>query len=110
LVGMLEKVDQGILSLPTMVQKMCHNPAILFDIDRRGYLREGYYADLVLVKPNSPWTVSKENIVTLCGWSPFTGTRFSNSIQKTFVNGHLAYDSGVISGHKNAMRLNFNRD
>jgi len=110
LVGMLEKVDQGILSLPTMVQKMCHNPAILFDIDRRGYLREGYYADLVLVKPNSPWTVSNENIVALCGWSPFTGTRFSNSVQKTFVNGHLAYDSGVISGHKNAMRLNFNRD
>jgi len=110
LVGMLEKVDQGILSLPTMVQKMCHNPAILFDIDRRGYLREGYYADLVLVKPNSPWTVSNENIVALCGWSPFTGTRFSNSVKKTFVNGHLAYDSGVISGHKNAMRLNFNRD
>jgi len=110
LVGMLEKVDQGTLSLPTMVQKMCHNPAILFDIDRRGYLREGYYADLVLVKPNSPWTVSNENIVALCGWSPFTGTRFSNSVQKTFVNGHLAYDSGVISGHKNAMRLNFNRD
>jgi len=110
LVGMLEKVDQGTLSLPTMVQKMCHNPAILFDIDRRGYLREGYYADLVLVKPNSPWTVSNENIVALCGWSPFTGTRFSNSVKKTFVNGHLAYDSGVISGHKNAMRLNFNRD
>ena len=110
LVGMLEKVDQGVLSLPTMVQKMCHNPAILFDIDRRGYLREGYYADLVLVKPNSPWTVSAENIVALCGWSPFTGTRFSNSVHKTFVNGHLAYDNGLISDHKNAMRLNFNRD
>src|SRR6056300_2060261 len=110
LVGMLEKVDQGMLSLPTMVQKMCHNPAILFNIDRRGYLREGYYADLVLVKPNSPWTVSAENIVALCGWSPFTGTRFSNSVHKTFVNGHLAYDNGLISDHKNAMRLNFNRD
>lgn len=110
LVGLLEKVDQGVLSLPTLVQKMCHNPAILFDVDRRGYLREGYYADLVLVKPQQAWTVSEANIVSKCGWSPFTGTTFYNSVHKTFVNGHLAYDQGRISDQKNAMRLTFNRD
>ncbi len=110
LVGLLEKVDQGVLSLPTLVQKMCHNPAILFDVDRRGYLREGYYADIVLVQPQQAWTVSEANIVSKCGWSPFTGTTFSNSVHKTFVNGHLAYDQGKISDQKSAMRLTFNRD
>ena len=110
LVGLLEKVDQGVLSLPTLVQKMCHNPAILFDVNRRGYLREGYYADIVLVQPQQAWTVSEANIVSKCGWSPFTGTTFSNSVHKTFVNGHLAYDQGKISDQKSAMRLTFNRD
>ena len=110
LVGLLEKVDQGVISLPNLVQKMCHNPAILFDVDRRGYLKEGYYADIVLVRPQSQWTVSEQNILAKCGWSPFSGTTFSNKIEKTFVNGHLAYDQGVLSEQKNAMRLTFNRD
>lgn len=110
LVGMLEKVDAGMITLTHMVQKMCHNPAILFEIDRRGYIREGYYADLVVVQPKAPWMVSEQNIISLCGWSPFTGTTFRNKISKTFVNGHLAYDNGIISDQKNAMRLTFNRD
>ena len=110
LVGLLEKVGQGMISLPNLVQKICHNPAILFNINRRGYLREGYFADLVLIKPNVPWTVSGQNIVSKCGWSPFLGTTFTHQVHKTFVNGHLAYDQGVISDQKNAMRLTYNRD
>ena len=107
--AMLEKYHEGKISLEKIVEKMCHNPAILFEIDRRGYVREGYYADLVLVDLNNSWTVSKENIVYKCGWSPFEGTAFQSKISHTFVNGHLAYENGVISEKRNAKRLTFNR-
>ncbi|WP_158974566.1 dihydroorotase [Cellulophaga sp. L1A9] len=107
--AMLEKYHQGKISLEKIVEKMCHNPAILFEIDRRGYVREGYYADLVLVDINNSWTVSKENIVYKCGWSPFEGTAFRSKISHTFVNGHLAYENGIISDKRNAKRLTFNR-
>ncbi|SDE94293.1 dihydroorotase [Cellulophaga baltica] len=107
--AMLEKYHEGKISLEKIVEKMCHNPAILFEIDRRGYVREGYYADLVLVDLNNSWAVSKENIVYKCGWSPFEGTAFQSKISHTFVNGHLAYENGVISEKRNAKRLTFNR-
>jgi dihydroorotase len=73
---------------------MCHNPAILYRIKDRGYIREGYFADLVLVDLNQPWTVSKENILYKCGWSPLEGTTFHSQVVKTWVNGQLSYDQG----------------
>jgi len=107
--AMLEKHHQGVISLERIVEKMCHNPSILFQIHKRGYLREGYFADLVIVELKSPWQVSKSNIAYRCGWSPFEGNTFSSKITHTFVNGHLAYENGDFSGTKNAMRLTFDR-
>lgn len=107
--AMLEKVKDGTVTLEKMVQKMCHNPAILFQIEKRGYIREGYYADLVVANLNSPWTVSKENIAYKCKWSPFEDTTFSSKVVHTFINGHLGYSNGVFSEKRNAKRLTFNR-
>lgn len=107
--AMLEKVKEGKITLENMVQKMCHNPAILFQIEKRGYLREGYYADLVVADLNSPWTVTKENIAYKCKWSPFEDTTFSSKVVHTFVNGHLGYSNGQFSEKRNAKRLTFNR-
>ena len=89
---LLEFYHQGKISLEKIVEKMCHNPAILYRIKDRGYIREGYFADLTLVDLNSEWTVSKENILYKCGWSPLEGTTFHSQVAKTWVNGHLAYD------------------
>ncbi|WP_047416831.1 dihydroorotase [Cellulophaga sp. Hel_I_12] len=107
--AMLEKYHEGVISLEKIVEKMCHNPAILFEIEKRGYIREGYFADLVVVDLDNSWTVSKENIAYKCGWSPFEGNTFRSKISHTFVNGHLAYDNGVFSEKRNAKRLTFNR-
>jgi len=109
LIGMMEKYNQGMISLEQIVQKMCHNPAILFDLQDRGYLREGYFADIAVVAPNSKWSVSKENIAYKCGWSPFEGVEFSNRVTHTFINGHLGYVNGEFSKDRNAKRLEFNR-
>jgi dihydroorotase len=92
---LLEFYRQGKISLEKIVEKMCHNPAILYRIKDRGYIREGYFADLSLVDLHSTWTVSKENILYKCGWSPLEGTTFHSKVLKTWVNGHLAYDQGV---------------
>ncbi len=109
LVAMLELYHQGIFSLETIVEKMAHNPAILFGIDRRGFIEEGNYADLVIVDPESPWTVTSENILAKCGWSPFEGVTFTSSIHKTFVSGNLVYDQGRIIESGPGMRLMFAR-
>ncbi len=108
--AMLEKYHQGMISLEKIVQKMCHNPAILFKISKRGYLREGYFADLVVADLDSPWKVTKDNIAYHCGWSPFEENTFSSRITHTFVNGHLAYENGSFSKERNAKRLTFDRD
>jgi len=108
LMGYLDKVEEGEMDLELLVQKFCHNPADLYKIDRRGYIREGYYADLVTFSKR-PHTVQKENILYQCQWSPFEGHTFTHSIDKVWVNGHLGYDQGDISQHKNAMKLSFNR-
>jgi dihydroorotase len=92
---LLEFYHQGKISLEKIVEKMCHNPAILYRIKERGYIREGYFADLTLVDLNSEWTVSKENILYKCGWSPLEGTTFHSQVAMTWVNGHLAYDKGT---------------
>lgn len=107
LTAMLEFVRQGKLTADKLVEKMCHAPADLFRIDRRGYIREGYYADLVLVNPDKKWTVCPENIFYKCGWSPFEGTEFSHQVSKTFVNGQLAYDRGQIKEEVRGKRLTF---
>lgn len=109
LVAMLEYVHQGKITLPKLVQKMSHNVAELFDVEKRGYIREGYYADLVLVDMDNPWTVDKSNILYKCGWSPFEGTTFKSQIEKTFVSGHLAYDRGEFDESVKGKRITFDR-
>ena len=108
--AMLEKYHGGKISLEKIVEKMCHNPAKLFQIKKRGFIREGFYADLVVLDLNDSWTVTKENIAYKCGWSPFEGNSFKSRITHTFVNGHLAYENGNFSQERKAMRLTFNRE
>lgn len=107
--AMLELASMGIFTIEKVVEKMCHLPAILFDIADRGFIREGFKADLVLIDPKSNWTVTPNNILYKCGWSPFEGTVFSNSIHSTFVNGHLVYNNGIFNEDKKGQRLLFNR-
>ncbi|HEX7584505.1 MAG TPA: amidohydrolase family protein, partial [Prolixibacteraceae bacterium] len=109
LVAMLELSKKGLISVEKVIEKMCHAPADLFRIDRRGYIREGYYADLVLVDPAKSWVVSPKNILYKCGWSPFDGTEFSHSVIATFVNGNLIYSNGDIVSAKQGKRLEFKR-
>ena len=109
LVAMLENYLGGRIALEHIVTKMCHNPAILFDIEDRGFLREGYFADIAVVCTDDSWQVTKDNILYKCGWSPFEGYRFRSKITHTFINGALVYDKGMLTGQKNAMRLTFNR-
>ena len=109
LVAMVEAYHKGKISLEKIVEKMCHNPAILFQIDRRGYVKPGYFADLVVVDINSPWTVKKENLLYKCGWSPFEGVNFKSRVTHTFVNGTLVYQNSKFFDVKPAKRLTFNR-
>ena len=108
LLSMFEHAKNGKISIERIVEKMAHNPAILFRIEKRGFLREGYFADLIVVKPEAGEVVAKENILYQCQWSPFEGTKFSYSIDKTFVNGSLVYDRGQIIEAGIGNRLSFN--
>lgn len=107
--AMLEFCHQGRISIEKVVQLMCHNVADMFSIDRRGYIRQGYHADLVLVDPRQSYTVSKENILYKCGWSPFENTTFQSSITHTFVNGQLMYKYGQFDEFRPGARLLFKR-
>lgn len=109
LVAMFEFYHQGKISLENIVQKMCHNPAILFRIQERGFIREGYFADIVLVDPKSQWTVDSSNILAKCGWSPFEGQAFKSKVTHTFVSGHLAFEQGTLHEGKVGHRLSFER-
>jgi len=104
---MLEFYKQGLISLEKIVEKMCHNPAILYSMTKRGYIREGYIADLTLVDLNSQWTVTKENLLYKCGWSPLEGTTFQTDIKQTFVNGNLVYDNGVFFEEEKGKEIKF---
>jgi len=106
---MLELAKQGFYTIEEVVNKMCHAPATLFQVAERGFIREGYFADLVLVDPSNSWTISKENILYKCGWSPFDGVTLSNRIKTTFVNGEIAYSDGVVCDKLLGMRLTFDR-
>ncbi len=107
--AMLEFYHKGKISLEKIVEKMCHNPAILFEVEKRGFIKEGYYADAVLVELNAPWTVNSDNIIYKCGWSPFEGTTFTSRITHTFINGNLAYHNFKCAEHSFAKRLTFDR-
>lgn len=107
---MLELSQQGVFTLEQVVEKMCHAPAQLYRIDRRGYLRPGYYADLVVVDPSKPYTVTPENILSKCHWSPFEGHTFPATIERTFVNGHEVFAEGKPSGKTPGKRLTFRTD
>ena len=109
LVAMLEFVKEGKISIEKVVEKMAHNPAKLFKIEDRGFLRESYFADLAIVDLDNPWEVTKENVIAKCGWSPFEGKTFSAKIDSTLINGNFAMKNGQISEEKFAKRLLFNR-
>ncbi len=109
LVAMLELVKQGVLPIERMVEKMCHAPARLFNVEKRGYIREGFHADLVLVDRDLPWTVSKENILYKCGWSPFEGQQFSSQVMNTWLNGEMVYANGRVDHTVRGKRLMFDR-
>lgn len=110
LVAMMTFVKEGKITLERMVEKMCHNPAILFRIEDRGFIREGAYADLVLVDPNRPWKVEPSNILAKCGWSPFEGQVFDAAVTHTFVSGRLVYENGRLLEGRSGMRLTFRPD
>ncbi len=109
LVSMLEHCSNNKISLEKIVRKMCHNPAILFEIKDRGFIREGYFADLVIVDMNRSWEVNKENILYKCNWSPFEGQTFKSKVLQTFVNGRLVYDNGEFNSQLFGKKLTFNR-
>lgn len=106
---MLELWHRKVFTIEKIVAMMCHNPAILFNIRKRGFIREGYKADLVLVDPSNPWSVSKENILYKCGWSPFEGVTFNTKVVQTIINGTIVYDNGVIKEDYRGQRLMFDR-
>ena len=109
LLAMLEKVREGKISVERVVEKMAHAPATLFEINERGYIREGYFADLVVVESNSNHLVTKESVLYKCGWSPFEGYNFSHSIDRTYVNGICMYANGKIINNAIGSRITFNR-
>ncbi|MBX9889383.1 MAG: dihydroorotase [Flavobacteriaceae bacterium] len=102
---MLEFFKEGLISLEKIVEKMCHNPAILYSISKRGFIREGYFADLTIVDLNASWTVENNNILSKCGWSPLTGTIFRTSVTHTFVNGNLVFENGDFYENRKGMHL-----
>jgi dihydroorotase len=108
-IALFEKVKEGVITIEKVVEKMAHNPAKLFQVSKRGFIKEGYYADIVLVDPSSSWEVSKDNVLYKCGWSPFEGESFSSKITHTFVNGVLMYDNGIFNEETKGKRLLFDR-
>ena len=108
LVAMLEQARRGKITLEKVVEKMCHAPAEVFQVEKRGFIRKGYFADLVLLTEDS-WTATEKNTLYKCGWTPFDGEKFQYKVEKTFVNGHLAYDNGQFDESNKGMRLSFER-
>ncbi len=109
LVALLELYHQNVFSLEKIVEKACHNPALRYKINKRGFLREGYFADLTLVNLDAAWKVEKDNILYKCGWSPFENTEFKSRVEHVFINGNHAYNKGIFSDIKETSRLDFIR-
>ena len=97
---MLSLVDEGVLTIERLVELMAHNPARIFEVRNRGFLRPGYQADITIVRPHAPWTVSQDMIESKCKWSPFEGQQFQWRVEKTLCNGHLVYENETLR-HKN---------
>ncbi len=110
LVLMMEAYAKGKISVEKIVEKMCHNPARIFKIEKRGFVREGYFADLVIVNPHLPWNVKKENLLYKCGWSPLEGMNLKSRVTHTFVNGKLVYQNGKVKEVLAGQRLTFDRE
>ena len=109
LVSVMELVHQGLLSIEQLVQKMCHAPATLYQIEKRGFIRPGYQADLVLLNPHQEWTLTNDCILSKCGWSPMEGQTFHSKVEKTFVNGHLVYTDNQVDKNHRGQALRFCR-
>ena len=107
LVSMLQLVDEGVFTLETIVEKMCHAPAQIYRINERGYIREGYRADLVLVRPDTPWEVTADKVLSKCGWSPLEGHTFNWKVERTFANGHPVYSDGMVDDAYRGEELRF---
>ncbi len=107
--SIMELVHEGILSVEQLVQKMCHAPAQLYQIEKRGFIRQGYKADLVILHPDKEWTVTTDCILSKCGWSPMEGQTFHSKVDKTFVNGHLVYDGTQVDTNHRGQALRFER-
>ena len=104
---MLEMVDEGVLTLERLVELMCHNPAKLFSVRERGFIRRGYKADLVVVRPHSPWTVTPDIIQSKCRWSPMEGHEYQWRVERTFCNGRQIYHDGIFDGDSRGEELSF---
>ena len=109
LIIMFEHFLNKRISLEKIVEKMCNNPATIFKINKRGFIKEGYYADLAILDPKKSQTISSKNIFYKCGWSPFEGKTFNSTVTHTFVNGHLAFKRGVINDSKLGMKIDFSQ-
>ena len=107
--AMLNLVDQGVIDIETLVQKMCHAPAQIFNINKRGFIEKGFYADFVLLSPNKPHTITTADIISKCAWSPFEGDTFNWSVEQTWVNGECVYKEGTINKEVRGKALRFNR-
>jgi dihydroorotase len=106
---MLRLVDEEIISIETLVERMCHAPARVFGIDKRGFIEKGYHADFVLLNPDKPHIITTDEIISKCGWSPFEGESFNWAVEQTWVNGVCAYRNGAINEEVRGKALSFNR-
>ncbi len=109
ILSLLQNCNEYGVSIEKIVEKISHNPAIIFEVHNRGFLREGYYADIVLIDPNTSTFVSKDSLLYKCGWSPFEGEKFNHSINRTIVNGKVVYAEGKINLIPQGKKLTFNR-
>lgn len=109
LLAMLRLADEGVFTIETLVERMCHAPARIYGVNKRGYIRKGYHADFVLLNPNNPHIITKDCIISKCGWSPFEGDEFNWNVEQTWVNGECAYNRGEINEEVHGKALTFNR-
>ena len=109
ILSLLQNCQNFGVTIEKIVEKISHNPAIIFEIEKRGFIKEGYYADIVLIDNNNPTSVTRDSLLYKCGWSPFEGEQFDNSINKTIINGRIVYSNGRVISQPSGKKLTFNR-